>query len=242
MSRHLMCVMTSPAEGKEQAFNRWYDEQHVPDVRRVPGILTAQRFRLSEVQHKAPPFSQNYFAFYEIETEDLREFNAELARRVGTSEMPMSDSLGPGFVRFLMDQVTDRMVNDPARVHATPKNRHRMCVMTVPAPGKESEFERWYNEQHFPDLLRLPGLVSAQRYRMSEVQHKTPPFPQTYLAVYELDTDDVAGFNAELVRRVGTADMPLTDALGPGFVRFLLDAVTERMVNVPSESAATLID
>jgi hypothetical protein len=241
MSRHLMCVMTSPAEGKEADFERWYDGQHVPDVRRVPGVLTAQRFRLSDVQHKQPPFPQKYFAFYDVETDDLEEFSNEILRRVGTSDMPMTDSLAPGFTRFLLDEVTDRVVVDPERVDAVPNNKHLMCVMTVPAPGKEDEFERWYNEQHFPDLLHLPGLVSAQRYRLSSYQHKAPPFPQTYFAIYELDTDDIEGFNAELLRRVGTSEMPLTDALGPGFVRFLLDAVTDRMVTGQAERSAALL-
>jgi hypothetical protein len=226
-----MCVMmNSPEEGKDEEFNRWYTGQHVPDVMRVPGFETAQRFKLSGVQHKQPPFSQRYVAFYEIDTDNLADVDAEIVRRVGTSEMPMSNTISPPVVRFFLDEVTDRIVKDAAHVDAVPANRHLMCVMTVPAPGKEAEFERWYNEQHFQDLLDLPGLVAAQRYRLSPVQPKAPPFPQTYLAMYELETDSLEAFNAELVRRAGTSEMPLTDALGPGFVRFLLDAVTERQV------------
>lgn len=108
MGRHLMCVMTSPTLGKEQEFQRWYDEQHVPDVLRVPGIVSAQRFALSAVQHKPPPFQQTFMAIYEIETDDLGVVNAEILRRVGTPAMPLSDALGPGFVRYLLDPVTSK--------------------------------------------------------------------------------------------------------------------------------------
>jgi hypothetical protein len=243
MSRHLMCVMTSPAPGKEQEFQRWYDEQHVPDVMRVPGFVTGQRFRLSAVQHKAPPFPRAYLAIYNLDTEDLAALNAEIVRRVGTADMPMTDAVAPGIVRFFLDPVTPRLVTDSARVNATPQNRHVMCVMTSPAPGKEQEFTRWYDEQHVPDVMRVPGVVSGQRFRLSAVQQKARPFPQTYFAFYELDTDDLAAFNAELLGRVGTSDMPMTDALDSNFVRFLLDAVGPRLVNDPARDVgSTLFD
>ncbi|MDM0084710.1 hypothetical protein QTI17_29335 [Variovorax sp. J31P179] len=234
MSRHLMCVMTSPTAGKEQEFQRWYNDQHVPDVMRLPGVLTGQRFRLSSVQHKAPPFAQNYVALYDIESDDLEGFNAEIARRFGTPEMPMSDALALPVVRFLLDPDSPLLRTDGKTSSSQPENRHLMCVMTTPADGKEAEFTRWYDEQHIPDLMRMPGLLSAQRFRLSATQHKAPPFPQTYLAIYELGTDDLSAFNADLLSRVGTAAMPLTDALGPGFVRFLLDSITPRWVNEAS--------
>lgn len=241
MSRNLMCVMTQPVAGKEQAFQRWYDEQHLPDVMRVPGFLTGQRFRLSDVQHKAPPFSQSFFALYDLDPQDLAVLNGEIVRRVGTSEMPMSDAIAPEIYRFFCDPITPRLVKDPSRVGVPPRNRHLMCVLTSPAPGKEQEFNRWYEEQHIPDLMRLPGLVSAQRFRLSALQQKAPPFEQTYLAIYELDTDDLVGFNAALLARVGTPQMPLTDALGPGFTRFLLTAVTPRLVNDPARDVAAAL-
>ena len=36
MSRYLFVVMTNSGEGKDAEFNRWYDNQHIPDVLRVP--------------------------------------------------------------------------------------------------------------------------------------------------------------------------------------------------------------
>jgi hypothetical protein len=235
--------MTSPADGREQDFQRWYDEQHVPDVMRVPGFVTGQRLVLSATQHKAPPFSQRYLAIYDLDTDDLAGLNSEIVRRVGTPEMPMSDAIAPPVVRFFLDPVTPRWVTDAARIKVPPRNRHMMCVMTLPAPGKEKEFERWYDEQHVPDVMRVAGVVSGQRFRLSALQQKAPPFPHTYFAFYELDTDDVAGFNKELLSRVGTPRMPLTDALDSNFVRFLLDPAAPRVVNDPArEVVPTLLD
>lgn len=107
-------------------------------------------------------------------------------------------------------------------------SRHLMCVMTSPTPGKEQEFERWYDEQHVPDLLRVPGIISAQRFKLSEHQHKPPPFTQSFMAIYEIETEDLAGVSNEVLRRVGTPAMPMTDAIASNFVRFLLDPVTPK--------------
>jgi hypothetical protein len=47
----------------------------------------------------------------------------------------------------------------------------------------DDEFNAWYNTEHLPDLLRLPGFLDAARY----VAVKGGP---KYLAVYELATSD----------------------------------------------------
>ena len=54
-------------------------------------------------------------------------------------------------------------------------------VKAVPPKGKEAEFDRWYNEEHVPDVLKFPGLASARRYRALEGEDK-----HTVMAVYEM--------------------------------------------------------
>jgi len=48
-------------------------------------------------------------------------------------------------------------------------------VLTNAVPGREEEFNRWYTEQHLPDVLRVPGVVSAQRFSRTEQQRKAGP-------------------------------------------------------------------
>ena len=47
-----------PAE-HEAEFNRWYDEEHVPMLRRVEGVLAARRFRAREG-------TPRYIALYDL--------------------------------------------------------------------------------------------------------------------------------------------------------------------------------
>ena len=50
-------------------------------------------------------------------------------------------------------------------------------------PKYDEEFNAWYNTQHLPQLLELPGFLDAARY----VAIKGGP---KYLAAYELESAD----------------------------------------------------
>lgn len=90
--RHVFVVLTNAKEGQDDEFNTWYTDQHVPDVTAIPGIVSAQRFELSEAQLR-PDAPYKYCALYEIETDDLEGVIAELRARAGTEAMPLTRSI-----------------------------------------------------------------------------------------------------------------------------------------------------
>jgi hypothetical protein len=49
---------------------------------------------------------------------------------------------------------------------------------------REEAFNRWYNEEHVPQVLQFKGLVSARRYRTLEGEDR-----YQYMAVYELQDE-----------------------------------------------------
>ncbi len=102
MARYLFVVLANPNEGEEQEFNDFYSNQHVPDVLKVPGIRSAQRFRLTETQRMTAPSPFNYLAIYEVETDDLAGVAAEIARRSGSDVMPTNPYIcqDPKFAYF----------------------------------------------------------------------------------------------------------------------------------------------
>jgi hypothetical protein len=72
--------------------------------------------------------------------------------------------------------------------------RHIHLAFANPAPGKEAEFEDWYENVHVPDLLKVEGYISGQRFRLSEKQKPTLNEPtlrimptHRHLTIYELD-------------------------------------------------------
>jgi hypothetical protein len=65
-------------------------------------------------------------------------------------------------------------------------------------PKKEKEFNDWYDNTHMPDMLQVPGFVKATRWMSADKKENEI---RKYLAMYELETDDIADFNAKMRER-----------------------------------------
>ena len=92
--------------------------------------------------------------------------------------------------------------------------KYTFIVLTNPVEGKESEYNDWYNRHHIPDVLNVPGFVSGQRFRLADTQmSRDGNRAHKYLAVYEIETDDLAGTLQELRARAGTAEIVPSDAI-----------------------------
>ena len=109
MEKHLFVGFTNRVEGQDDAFNAWYSDVHLKDVLKVPGIVTAQRFKLSDVQRDQPPFPWRYLALYEIETDDLNHTLAALKKRAGTSAMVLSGAVAPDRVGWFFQPITSKL-------------------------------------------------------------------------------------------------------------------------------------
>jgi hypothetical protein len=70
MAKHVLIALTSPVEGKEDEYNRWYNEIHIPEILSVPGITSARRFRVKVAQIPGAATAK-YVAIYEVETDNL---------------------------------------------------------------------------------------------------------------------------------------------------------------------------
>ena len=90
--------------------------------------------------------------------------------------------------------------------------KYTFVVLSNPTAGKEAEYNEWYNGQHIPDVRNVPGFVRAQRFKLADAQMGKHN-PHKYLAIYEIETDDLAGALAELKARGGTADIVMSDAI-----------------------------
>ncbi|MBA4857475.1 hypothetical protein IU443_12480 [Nocardia farcinica] len=70
MPRHILLVHSAPADSRDDEYNTWYDEVHLPDVLEVDGFVAARRFVAAASIHGERP-ELPYLAIYEIETDDL---------------------------------------------------------------------------------------------------------------------------------------------------------------------------
>jgi len=93
MAKYVFVVMTNAAAGQEAEFNRWYDEEHLADVLKLPGMVSAQRFQVAAEEADNPRANLKFLTLYEIETDDLSRTQAALAAAAGTPAMPISPAL-----------------------------------------------------------------------------------------------------------------------------------------------------
>lgn len=100
--------------------------------------------------------------------------------------------------------------------------KFNLLVFTEPTEGKEDEYNKWYNEQHLPDVLAVPGMVAARRLH---VIGDGNPMPSSYVAIYEMEADDPNAVMDEVNGRAGSPQMQLSDALDLGSVKLVMCAV-----------------
>jgi hypothetical protein len=102
VAENLFLVLTNPVPGQDEAFNEWYDTQHVTEVLDVPGVVAAQRYELSEVTVPEdedlpavlPPPSHRYLVIYELDR-DPDTVMSEFLKRVMTGKLSLHETLDP---------------------------------------------------------------------------------------------------------------------------------------------------
>jgi hypothetical protein len=79
---------------------------------------------------------------------------------------------------------------------------------------REAEYNEWYSGRHIPEICAIAGFVGARRYKVrgAEGANSAAQKPR-YLAVYELEADDLDTPLQELRSRSADGRMAKTDAL-----------------------------
>lgn len=163
----LLAVWTDIAPEMESEFNEWYNTEHIPQLLGVPGFLSGRRYLSVEGEPK-------YLALYELADENVLKSDAFLKVREVPTEWtkkvrPYFRNTAIGVYRQIFS-------------HGTPPEKDADFVLAVRLnipPEEESEFNEWYNVDHVPALVGVPGVFCARRYVAVEADPK-------YLAVYEL--------------------------------------------------------
>jgi hypothetical protein len=62
---------------------------------------------------------------------------------------------------------------------------YNVHVFINPFAGRDAEFNAWYDAEHVPDVLALPGFLRAERFAV----HPLGDEPMRYLTVYEVEAE-----------------------------------------------------
>jgi hypothetical protein len=168
----LLAVWTDIPAHIEADFNRWYDEEHLPERAGIPGFLNARRY----VSLQGTP---KYLALYD--TVDAQVLHSNTYLQVANNATPWTQRIRPHFENFVRHEYELLLTLGTIPEKASP---YVLLVRLGIPPEHEAEFNDWYNTDHLPALSSVPGVYGARRYR-------APAGTPTYLAVYELDNADV---------------------------------------------------
>jgi hypothetical protein len=91
--------------------------------------------------------------------------------------------------------------------------RFYIMFSTAAKPGRGEEYSEWCRTQHFPDIMRVPGLVSAKRFKVLDAGDQ-----ERFAAIFEVECDDPRDVMREIGRRNGTPEMPSGDCFDPASV------------------------
>lgn len=75
--------------------------------------------------------------------------------------------------------------------------RFKMVALTNPVEGREDDYNDWYQNVHLPEVLSYKGMLSARRYKAAVPLQA--PVSYGFLAIYDIETDDLGG----LLQRIG---------------------------------------
>jgi hypothetical protein len=106
MASYNLVVLSNPVPGKEDEYNEWYTNIHIPDVVRCDGFTGGRRFKLGQ-GFDAP---HKYMAIYEMETNDPAAVIAGMTAKAGTPELSISPALdSEGVAMTLYEAITPRI-------------------------------------------------------------------------------------------------------------------------------------
>ena len=104
------------------------------------------------------------------------------------------------------------------------------------SPAQEDEFNDWYDTEHVPERLRVPGFLNAQRWIGDEN-------PKIAVATYDLETHDV--MNSPEYRAIGGANGSVwtkrITAIAKRLLRFEGTQVVPGDVSGPAEANGLLV-
>ena len=215
-----MLVLQTPRNGRESDHRDWYVSTHLPDVCAIPGAIHGVFARAGG---RGPASQWSNAALYWLDRQP-GEFLNDLFARVGAGKMELSDTLDPD-----QTMMTAAVALTPRRcssvtLESPDHDRQFYVVLTNATPGDDDRFNAWYSDVHLGDVLKVPGFVAAQRFRL--IDHPAlKPCPYRYLALYEIQGPAADESLAELTARAGTEQMVLSPTLDTSAVYAALFAV-----------------
>lgn len=91
---YTLIVYTSPVDGREDEYNDWYDDIHLPEFSALPGVINGRRFKV------AGDDKPQYAAIYELSAHPDAVMGA-MNEGIKNGTVHMSDSVDPASISLV---------------------------------------------------------------------------------------------------------------------------------------------
>ena len=172
-AKGLITVWLQVPPEHEQALNDWYEQEHLAQIVALPGFVRGRRYRL---EGDAP----KYLAWY-----DTVDETAETSPGFqGVVEAPTAwTQRMRGVYGEHAERMNFRLMRDVGVVPDTDTPWLYQVHTDLPDHIVD-EYNDWYDREHLPRLVTVPGVIRARRY--TAVTANGPK----YLTAYELTDRD----------------------------------------------------
>ena len=174
----MMVVCTRPTPGREDGYNRWYDE-HARIMFDYPGMDRVSRNRRDHPLGDAGENSPEYVTLYELKDRaDVDDYvNSPQMDRAKVQFEESWDGLGTGLWSGFFEPVKT--------LQRAPLGERRFTEMvgSGPQPGREKEYLDWYFG-HVTEMFAFEGIVEVSLFKLSR-QRAGDGKRHDFLTVYD---------------------------------------------------------
>src|SRR6185295_9774220 len=154
MANGILIAAMDFAAAPADEFHDWYDLEHIPERLAIKGFINAERWIAAD----NPKVS---LATYDLDDVGVLK-SPPYAAIAGANSSPWTKRTArfrKGLLRFEGEQLFpgDR---------TAPRDAAALMLIGMNVAGEhEHEFNEWYNSEHIPALVGVPGVLCARRYR-----------------------------------------------------------------------------
>ena len=185
----LITVRLDVAPEHDAEFNDWYTLEHVPQLTALPGFARTRRYFCDKADIR-------YLAWYETAGQDVEA--AKDFQHIVANPTPWSQRM-----RKLYGDQRERMnFQLMCEVGSTPSpDAPWMYIVHTDIPDYiVDEYNAWYDQEHLPRCVGIPGVLRARRFASTGILGGGSNGPR-YLTAYELSGPDVWDSPAALQAR-----------------------------------------
>lgn len=182
----LLLVMADVDQEWEDEFNAWSNEEFIPSMLGVPGVLSARRYRVVEGTPK-------YLALYDLAELNVLERPEYLRLRPWDPEA--TSRARRIFSACRLTQGVYRRAITLPEPEPGPDDLSRAPALMFRAfdvrPEHDEEFHDWYFTEHVPIISGVTGVVRSRGFRLEGASSELVGNPPTYVGLYDLERPEV---------------------------------------------------